>query len=157
MIINLIKKITGVVIRYFSVFLPITTLILLPIYLYGEDLGIFLIDLLGPTLGLYIRPILISLIPITIFSLLRLPSFNKFNEIISFRKISTQQIHFIYKSYIYSLGSFAFITFVVVFMTVFVSRAAAINWYTAKDYIFVYLLLMLVITPMFHIFNIRKT
>lgn len=154
---NLFKKFTITIFKYFSVFIPITILILAPIYLYGDELGLFLIDTFGPVIGLFIRPIVIAIIPIIVFSFLHLSLFNKFNELISLNKVSIQQMHSIYKSYIYSLGSFILLTLAIIFKTLFISHTYGVNWYSARNFIFIYLISVCLVTPIFHVLNLRKS
>ena len=163
---NLIKKVTMInktvkcaitsTRRYLGVFLPISLMILSAIFQWGDELGEFLIQRFGVVYGLYMRPIVIALFPIVILAILSLPNFEKLNQLIWFSKFTKDQINYISKSYIYSVGSFASLSLVVVLMTLFAYSENGINWQNSKDYLVLYLVFVLVVTPMFHVFNLRR-
>lgn len=153
-ILAFIKKVLAPIIRYLLVFIPISGLMLFLIMEYGDELGIYLIDQLGPVYGLFIRPIVIVVIPMIILGVLSLPIFDSFNRYLWLKRLNKEQISFIYKSHLYSLGSFALLTLTIILMTLFISHTEGVNWYTAKQYVFYYLLLVLFGTPILHVIHL---
>jgi hypothetical protein len=114
----------------------------------GELLGDLLIGVFGDSLGLFIRPVVISGILIALLYGLSMPLLIKTNQLIWLKRFTTKQINLIYRQYIYGLGSFAFLTTLVVLNT-YLSLIASITWFNTSEYLIGYLLVLLVLIPTF--------
>jgi hypothetical protein len=112
----------------------------------GELLGDLLIGFFGDSLGLFVRPLVISGIVIALLYGLSMPLLVKTNQLIWFKRFTAEQINAIYRRYIYGVGSFAFLTTLVVLNTYF-ALIASIFWFNTGDYLIGYLLVLLVIIP----------
>jgi hypothetical protein len=112
----------------------------------GELLGDLLIGFFGDSLGLFVRPLVISGIVIALLYGLSMPLLVKTNQLIWFKRFTAEQINAIYRRYIYGVGSFAFLTTLVVLNTYF-ALIASISWFNTGDYLIGYLLVLLVIIP----------
>jgi len=141
------KKVLQKTIHYLTIAIPMSTFLLMPIYLYGNELGIYLIEKFGNTIGLYIRPLALGTLCLSILSILLLPKLQKLNEALWPKKFSYEEIIGIYKTYIYSLSSFIFLSLLVVIITIFSHSQNSFNWFNFKDYLFIYLIAILLITP----------
>ena len=143
------KKIQSIFLNYLTIFIPMTALVLLPIYFFGDVLGELLIRFLGNTTGLFIRPLVISAIYIAILILLISPSLTKTNCLLWFKSLSDFQIRRIYRTYIYGFISFGVLTAVVILSTLFDQSESNINWFNSSNYLLFYLLLILAVSPIF--------
>jgi hypothetical protein len=126
-----------------------TTLVLLPIFFFGDILGELLIGFFGSTTGLFLRPLTISAIYIAILVLLLSPSLSKTNCLLWFTSLSDLQIRKIYKTYIYGFISFAALTSVVAISTLLYQSESKVHWFNSREYLFFYLLLILAVSPFF--------
>ena len=144
-----LKEIKSIFINYLTIFIPMTTLVLLPIFFFGDALGELLIRFFGNTTGLFMRPLAISLIYIAILMLLLSPFLSKMNCLLWFKSLSDLQIRKIYKNYIYGFISFAALTAAVVISTLLDQPESKINWFNSRNYLFFYLLLFLAVSPIF--------
>jgi hypothetical protein len=138
----------SVLIRYLIVFLPVTTVILLPIYFWGDLLGASLFQLFGDVLGLFLRPLVISVLYICVFALMLSTRFEKFNQYLWFSRFSIQEIKRIYKTYIYGITSIFGVTLIVVCLTLSLGENFWINWFDSREYLSLYFLVVLVFTPL---------
>jgi hypothetical protein len=144
---NLHKYFLSPIFKYLAIFIPMTLLILLPIYFFGGDLGEFLIEKFEVTTGLYLRPMVISGILILVLLLLSSPTLEKLNELLWFRQLSKEKVKLLYKTYIYGIGSFALLTLLIVIKTIFFYSANDINWFSSRSYLWGYFLLILLFSP----------
>jgi hypothetical protein len=112
----------------------------------GELLGHLLIGVFGDSLGLFIRPLVISGIVIALLYCLSMPLLVKTNQLIWLKRFTTEQIYTIYRRYIYGVGSFAFLTTLVVINTYLV-LIGSISWFNTSDYLLGYLLVLLIVIP----------
>jgi hypothetical protein len=140
--------------NYLVIFIPMTLLILVPIYYFGGDLGNLLIEKFEVTTGLYLRPLVISGILILVLLLLSSSRLEKFNELLWFRQFSKGRIKSLYSTYIYGIGSFALLTLLIVIKTVFFYSANDINWFSSRSYLWGYFLLVLFFSPV--IFLVKR-
>ena len=138
----------SVLIRYLIVFLPVTTVILLPIYFWGDLLGASLFQLFGDVLGLFLRPLVISMLYICFFAVMLSSRFEKFNQYLWFSRFSTQEVKRIYKTYIYGITSIFGVTLIVVCLTLFFGENFWINWFNSRNYLSLYFLVVLVFAPL---------
>lgn len=138
----------SILIRYLIVFLPLTTLILLPIYFWGDLLGASLFQLFGDILGLFLRPLVISMLYIFVFAVMISSRFEKFNQYLWFSRFSTQEIKRIYKTYIYGIASIFGVTLIVVCLTLSLGENFWINWFDSRNYLSLYFLVVLVFAPL---------
>jgi hypothetical protein len=123
-------------------------LIVFSTFWLGELLGGLLIGYLGDSLGLFVRPVLISGIVILLMYGLRMPLLVKTNQLIWFKCFTTVQINAIYRLYSYGVGSFAFLTTLVVLNT-YLALLGGITWFNTSEYLLSYLLILLVVIPVF--------
>jgi hypothetical protein len=144
---NLLKYFLSPLFKYLAIFIPMTLLILLPIYFFGGDLGELLIEKFEVTTGLYLRPMVISGILILVLLLLSSPTLEKLNELLWFRQLSKEKVKLLYKTYIYGIGSFALLTLLIVIKTIFFYSANDINWFSSRSYLWGYFLLILLFSP----------
>ena len=140
------KNALKTLIQYLSIFVPMGVFIVFFTIWLGELLGDLLIGVFGDSLGLFIRPIVISGIVMALLYGLSMPLLVKTNQLFWFKRFTTHQINAIYRRYIYGVGSFAFLTTLVVLNTYF-ALIASISWFNTGDYLIGYLLVLLVIIP----------
>ena len=114
----------------------------------GELLGDLLIGVFGDSLGLFMRPIVISGIVMALLYGLSMPLLVKTNQWIWFKRFKAEQIDAIYRYYIYGIGSFAFLTTLVILNT-YLALIASITWFNTSDYLIGYLLVLLFVIPAF--------
>jgi hypothetical protein len=114
----------------------------------GELLGNLLIGVFGDSLGLFIRPVVISGIVIALLYGLSMPLMAKINQLIWFKRFKAEQIDAIYRYYIYGIGSFAFLTTLVVLNT-YLALIASITWFNTSNFLIGYLLVLLFVIPAF--------
>ncbi len=138
----------SLLIRYLIVFLPLTTLILLPIYFWGDLLGASLFRLFGDVLGLFLRPLVISILYIFVFAVMLSSKLEKLNQYLWFSRFSNQEIKRIYKTYIFGITSIFGITLVIVCLTLSLGENFWINWFDSRNYLSFYFLVVLVFTPL---------
>lgn len=143
------KKIALKVLRYLCILIPMSSLLIVPIYFYGDEFGLVLIDKFGDTTGLYIRPLVMVAIYIITLGILLYPKLEKLNEALWLKQLDYVEIKNIYKTYIYAISSFGLITLLVVLKTSFAYTADGINWFNTKDYLFIYLVVALCVSPFF--------
>ncbi len=142
------EKVFSALMRYLTVFLPLTLALLLPIYYWGDLFGVGLIQVFGDSLGLFLRPLLISMFYIFVFSVMLSSRLEKFNQYLWFSKFSTQEIKCIYKTYIYGITSIFGITLIVVCLTLSFGANFWINWFDSRNYLSLYFLVVLVFAPL---------
>ncbi len=133
--------------NYLVIFVPMSLLILAPIYYFGGDLGELLIEKFEVTTGLYLRPLVISGILISVLLLLSSPKLEKLNELLWFGQFSKEKIKSLYSTYIYGIGSFALLTLLIVIKTIFFYSPNDINWFSSRSYLWGYFLLVLFFSP----------
>jgi hypothetical protein len=121
----------------------------------GELLGDLLIGVFGDSLGLFIRPIVISGIVMALLYGLSMPLLVKTNQLIWFKRFTTEQINSIYRRYIYGVGSFAFLTTLVILNT-YLALIASITWFNTSDFLIGYLLVLLVVIPAIYLKSISN-
>jgi len=138
----------SILMRYLIVFLPITLALLLPIYYLGDLLGASLFQLFGDVLGLFLRPLVISMLYIFVFTVMLSSRLEKFNQYLWFSRFSTQEIKCIYKIYIYGLTSIFGITLIVILLTIFLGSDFWINWFDSRNYLSLYFLVVLLFAPL---------
>jgi hypothetical protein len=143
--------------RYLIVFTSLTLVILIPIYYLGDLLGVGLIKLFGEVLGLFLRPLVISLLYIFIFTALLSSRFEKFSQYLFFNKFSTKDVKRIYKTYVYGLSSIFVVTLVVVCLTLIFGSDFWINWFNSRHYLSYYFVIVLVLSPFIAIFPRRAS
>jgi hypothetical protein len=114
----------------------------------GDLLGATLIQVFGEVLGLFLRPLLISMFYIFVFSVMLSSRLEKFNQYLWFSKFSTQEIKCIYKTYIYGITSIFGITLIVVCLTLSFGANFWINWCDSRNYLSLYFLVVLVFSPL---------
>lgn len=156
-IVQSLRSVFFVLMRYLIVFIPITLVLLMPIYYWGDLLGTGLINLFGEVLGLFLRPLIISLLYIFIFTVLLASRVEKFNQYLWFNKFSTQEVKRIYTTYIYGITSIFVATLIVVFITLFFGSDFWINWFNSRNYLSSYFLIVLVLAPLIAIFPRRAS
>jgi hypothetical protein len=144
----IVKRLLAPLIKYFGIFVPMGVLIIFFTFWLGELLGVLLIGYLGDSLGLFVRPVLISGIVILLLYGLRMPLLVKTNQLIWFKCFTAEQINAIYRQYIYGVGTFTFLTTLVVLNTYF-ALISSITWFNSSDYLLGYLLILLVVIPVF--------
>lgn len=142
------KKALKTLIQYLSIFIPMGVLIVFFTLWLGELLGDLLIGYFGDSLGLFIRPVVISGIVIALLYILSMPLLVKTNQMIWFKRFTAGQINAIYRRYIYGVGSFAFLTTLIVLNT-YLALIASITWFNTSNYLFAYLLVLLFVIPIF--------
>jgi hypothetical protein len=152
-----ILSLFSVLMRYLIVFIPITLVLLMPIYYWGDLLGTGLINLFGDVLGLFLRPLVISLFYIFIFTVLLSSRVENFNQYLWFKKISAQEVKRIYLTYIYGITSIFVATLIVVCLTLFFGSDFWINWFNSRNYLSSYFLIVLVLAPFIAIFPRRAS
>jgi len=135
-------------IQYLSIFVPMGVLIVFFIFWFGEPLGDLLIRYFGDSLGLFVRPLVISGIVIAFLYGLSMPLLVKTNQLIWFKRFKAKQIDAIYRYYIYGIASFAYLTTLVILNT-YLALIANITWFNTGDFLIGYLLALLVIIPVF--------
>jgi len=135
-------------IKYLAVFVPFTLILLLPIFLWGDLLGIALIHLCGEVYGLFLRPLVISIFYVFVLTGMLLPIFQRLSQYFWFNRFSAQLVKRIYKTYIYGITSFFAITLLVVCLTLLFGEDFWVNWFNTKNYLFGYLLVVLVVAPL---------
>lgn len=145
----MLTKIWLKILRYLAIFIPMSLLLLVPMYLYGDELGLMLIAKFGNAIGLYIRPIVMASTYIIVLVILMSPKLEKFNSFLWLNKLDYEEIKNIYRAYIYGIGSFALLTLLIILNTIFFHSANGVNWFNAKDYLFVYFLVVLFALPFF--------
>jgi len=144
----ILKRLLAPLIKYFGIFMFMGILIVFSTFWLGELLGGLLIGYLGDSLGLFVRPVLISGIVILLMYGLRMPLLVKTNQLIWFKCFTTEQINAIYRLYSYGVGSFAFLTTLVVLNT-YLALLGGITWFNTSEYLLSYLLILLVVIPVF--------
>ncbi len=142
------EKVFSALIRYLTVFLPLTLLLLLPIYYWGDLLGVGLIQVFGDSLGLFLRPLVISVLYIFVFAVMLSSRLEKFNQYLWFSRFSTQEIKRIYRTYIYGITSIFGVTLIVVCLTLSFGANFLINWFDSRNYLSLYFLVVLVFAPL---------
>jgi hypothetical protein len=140
------KKALKTLIQYLSIFIPMGVFIVFFAIWLGELLGDLLIGFFGDSLGLFIRPVVISGIVIALLYGLSMPLLVKTNQLIWFKRFKAEQIDAIYRYYIYGIGSFAFLTTLVILNT-YLTLIASITWFNTSNYLIGYLLVLLVVIP----------
>ena len=125
-----------------------SVLIVIFTFWLGELLGDLLIGYFGDSLGLFIRPVVISGIVIAFLYGLSMPLLVKTNQLIWFKRFKAKQIDAIYSYYIYGIASFAYLTTLVILNT-YLALIANITWFNTGDFLIGYLLALLVIIPVF--------
>ena len=125
-----------------------SVLIVIFTFWLGELLGDLLIGYFGDSLGLFIRPVVISGIVVALLYILSMPLLVKTNQLIWFQRFTAGQINAIYRQYIYGVGSFAFLTTLVILNT-YLALIGSITWFNAGDFLIGYLLALLVVIPIF--------
>ena len=135
-----------IIIQYLSICVPMGVFIVFFTIWIGELLGHLLIGVFGDSLGLFIRPLVISGIVIALLYCLSMPLLVKTNQLIWLKRFTTEQIYTIYRRYIYGVGSFAFLTTLVVINTYLV-LIGSISWFNTSDYLLGYLLVLLIVIP----------
>lgn len=153
---NALKYFLLPVLKYLSIFIPMTLLILLPIYYFGGELGNFLIEKFGITTGLYIRPLVIAVTFIALLFFMSTSNLEKINELLWFKQFSKEKIKALYKTYILGLSSFASLTLLIVIKTTFFYAENDFNWFNSRNYLFGYLLLILFFTPLIFLVKRKK-
>ena len=153
---NLHKYFLSPIFKYLAIFIPMTLLILLPIYFFGGDLGEFLIEKFEVTTGLYLRPLVISGILISVLLLLSSSKLEKLTELFWFKQFSREKIKLLYKTYIFGIGSFALLTLLIVIKTIFFYSTNDINWFSSRSYLWGYFLLVLFFSPVVFLFRLGK-
>ena len=143
-----LRRLLVSLIEYLGIFIPMSVLIVFFTLWLGELLGDLLIGVFGDSLGLFVRPVVISGIVILLLYGLRIPLLVKTNQLIWFKRYTTEQINAIYRRYIYGVGSFTFLTTLVVLNT-YIALIARITWFNTSAYLLGYLLVLLVIIPLF--------
>lgn len=151
------RSLFSVLMRYLIVFIPITLVLLMPIYFWGDLLGTELINLFGDVLGLFLRPLVISFLYIFIFTVMLSSSVEKFNQYLWFNKFSAREVKRIYSTYIYGITSIFVATLIVVCLTLFLGSDFWINWFNSINYLSSYFLIVLVFAPFIAIFPRRKS
>lgn len=121
----------------------------------GELFGDLLIGVFGDSLGLFIRPVVISGIVMALLYGLSMPLLIKTNQLIWFKRFKVEQINAIYRYYIYGIGSFAFLTTLVVLNT-YLTLIASITWFNTSDFLIGYLLVLLVVIPAIYLKSISS-
>lgn len=152
-----IRSLFSVLMRYLIVFIPITLVLLMPIYFWGDLLGTSLIQLFGDVLGLFLRPLVIALLYIFIFGTMLSSRFEKFNQYLLCNKFSTKEVKRIYTTYIYGITSIFVVTLIIVFFTLFLGSDFWINWFNSRDYLSFYCLSVLIVAPFVAIFPRRAS
>lgn len=140
------KNALKILIQYLSIFVPMGVFIVFFTFWLVELLGDLLIGIFGDSLGLFIRPLVISGIVIALLYGLSMPLLVKTNQLIWLKRFTTKQIDAIYRYYIYGIGSFAFLTTLVVLNT-YLALIGSITWFNSNNYLFAYLLVLLVVVP----------
>jgi len=143
-----IRNILFSLIKYLAVFIPFTLMLLLPIFLWGDLLGIALINLFGEVHGLFLRPLIISIFYVFVLTGMLLPIFQRFSQFFWLNKFSEQLVKQIYKAYIYGITSFFVLTLLVVCLTLLLGADFWINWFNSRNYLFGYFLVVLVVAPL---------
>jgi hypothetical protein len=143
-----LRGVFSILMRYLTVFLPLTLALLLPIYYWGDLLGAGLIQLFGNALGLFLRPLVISMLYIFILAVMLSSRFEKFNQHLWFSRFNTDEIKRIYKTYIYGITSIFGITLIVVCLTLTFGENFLINWFDSRNYLSLYFLVVLVFAPL---------
>ena len=142
------KNALKTLIQYLSIFIPMGVLIVFFNLWLGELLGSLLIRHFGESLGLFVRPLVISGIVIAFLYGLSMPLLAKANQLVWFNRFKAEQIDTIYRYYIYGIGSFAFLTTLVILNT-YLALIASITWFNAGDFLIGYLLVLLAVIPAF--------
>jgi hypothetical protein len=143
-----LRSVFSSLMRYLVVFLPLTTVLFLPIYYLGDLLGATLIQVFGEVFGLFLRPLVISMFYIFVFFAMLSSRLEKFNQYLWFSRFSTQEIKRIYKTYIYGITSIFGITLIVVCFTLSFGANFWINWFDSRNYLSLYFLVVLVFAPL---------
>ncbi len=151
-----LRGVFSILMRYLTVFLPLTLALLLPIYYWGDFLGAGLIQLFGDALGLFLRPLVISMLYIFILAVMLSSRFEKFNQHLWFSRFKTDEIKRIYKTYIYGITSFFVASLIVVLFTLFLGSDFLISWFNVSSYLFGYFLLILALVPLITIIPQRE-
>ncbi len=142
------EKVFSALMRYLTVFLPLTLALLLPIYYWGDLFGVGLIQVFGDSIGLFLRPLLISMLYIFVFAVMLSSRLEKFNQYLWFSRFSAQEIKRIYKTYIYGITSIFGATLIIVCLTLSFGSNFWINWFDSINYLPLYFLLVLVFAPL---------
>ena len=137
-----------ILIQYLGICVPMAVFIVFFTIWIGQLLGHLLIGVFGDSLGLFIRPIVISGILIALLYGLSMPSLIKTNQLIWLKQFTTEQINAIYRRYSYGVSSFAFLMTLVVLNT-YLALIANITWFNTSDYLIGYFLFLLVVIPIF--------
>jgi len=143
-----LRRLPASLIEYLGIFIPMSVLIVFFTLWLGELLGNLLIGVFGDSLGLFIRPVVISGIVIALLYGLSMPLMAKINQLIWFKRFKAEQIDAIYRYYIYGIGSFAFLTTLVVLNT-YLALIASITWFNTSNFLIGYLLVLLFVIPAF--------
>lgn len=151
-----LRSVFSILMRYLIVFAPITLVLLLPIYYLGDLLGATLIQVFGDVLGLFFRPLVISMLYIFVFAVMLSSRVEKFNQHLWFSSFSTQEIKRIYKTYIYGLTSIFGITLIVVLLTLSLGSDFWINWFDSRNYLSLYFLVVLMFAPLIAVIPSRE-
>jgi len=149
------KNTLRTLIQYLSIFVPMGILIVFFTLWLGELLGDLLIRYFGDSLGLFIRPLVISGIVIALLYGLSMPLLVKTNQLIWFKRFKAEQIDAIYRYYIYGVGSFAFLTTLVILNT-YLTLIASITWFNTSDFLIGYLLVLLVVIPAIYLKSVSN-
>ncbi len=134
--------------KYLAVFVPFTLILLLPIFLWGDLLGIALINLFGEVYGLLLRPLVISIFYVFVLTGMLLPIFQKLSQNFWFNRFSAELVKRIYTIYVYGMTSFFVVTLLVVCLTLLLGADFSINWFNSRNYLFGYFLVVLVVAPL---------
>ena len=151
-----LRSVFSILMRYLIVFIPLTLTLLLPIYYVGDLLGTTLIQVFGDVLGLFFRPLVISMLYILVFSVMLSSRVEKFNQYLWFSRFSIQEIKRIYKTYIYGLTSIFGITLIVVLCNLFLGSDFWINWFDSRNYLSLYFLVVLMFAPLIAVIPRRE-
>lgn len=151
-----LRSVFSILMRYLIVFAPITLVLLLPIYYLGDLLGTSLIQVFGDVLGLFFRPLVISMLYIFVFAVMLSSRVEKFNQHLWFSRFSTQEIKRIYKTYIFGLTSIFGITLIVVLLTLYLGSDFWINWFDSRNYLSLYFLVVLMFAPLIAVIPRRE-
>jgi hypothetical protein len=115
-------------------------------YWLGELFGSLLIMYFGDSLGLFIRPLVISGVVIVLLYGLNMPLLVKANQLIWLKRLTMKQIDAIYRYCIYGIGSFAFLTTLVILNT-YLGLIGSITWFNSSNFLFAYLLILPFVIP----------
>ena len=140
---------------YLAIILRVVAPILAFFYYFGEQIGVYLIENIDVSYGLFIRPMTLSIIIISVLWIMSLDVLNSFNRIYWFdlKKICGWRL--VYRHLIWALTFYSSIGFCVFISTIALPQFTLLSWFHVRDQLFMLLMSLLLIAPAYTVNKIR--